>query len=66
MLAGELRDGAHTYRCGDLMLADAGDEHSPEIVGGEACLCLLVLPAGARLTGALGRALDPPEPAPDP
>ena len=59
MLAGRLRDGAGTYRCGDLALADAGVEHEPEAVGGEPCLCLVVLPAGTRLTGALGGGPDP-------
>jgi putative transcriptional regulator len=47
VLAGRLRDGARTYRRGDLALADPRIERCPEVAGRETCLCLVVKPAGA-------------------
>ena len=43
VIQGALRDGGHIYRRGELALADQGDVHSPEVVGTETCVCLLLL-----------------------
>jgi putative transcriptional regulator len=48
VLAGRMKDRERLFGRGDLALAGEGDEHAPEVVGPETCLCLMVLqsPAG--------------------
>jgi putative transcriptional regulator len=58
ILTGEMRDGDRVFRRGDLALADHHDDHRPEIVGDEVCVCLVVLSGRMRFTGPLGRALN--------
>jgi putative transcriptional regulator len=45
VLAGRLREGADTYRCGDLALPRPPAGADPEVVGNDPCLCLVVRPA---------------------
>jgi anti-sigma factor ChrR (cupin superfamily) len=45
VLAGRLREGAATYRCGDLALPRPPAGTDPEVVGSDPCLCLVVRPA---------------------
>lgn len=58
VLSGRMRDGDRLFGRGDLALADHHDDHHPQIVGGETCVCLVVLSGRMRFTGALGRALN--------
>lgn len=58
VLSGQLRDGDRVFGAGELALADATDEHHPEIIGSEVCICLVVLSGRMRFTGPVGRALN--------
>ncbi len=58
VLTGRMRDGTTVYGRGDLALADASDDHHPEIVGPDTCICLVVLSGPMRFTGSVGRALN--------
>lgn len=58
VLCGQLKDGDAVYRRGDVAAADAADDHRPEIVGDEVCICLIVLSGRMRFTGSFGRALN--------
>lgn len=58
ILSGQMRDGDRIFGRGDLALADHRDDHHPEIVGNETCVCLVVLSGRMRFTGPLGRALN--------
>lgn len=58
LLSGAMRDGERVYTRGDVALADQTDDHHPEIVGDEVCLCLIVLSGRMRFTGRFGRALN--------
>lgn len=58
VLSGALRDGDRVYRRGDVSLADHTDDHRPEIVGDEVCICLVVLSGRMHFTGPIGRALN--------
>ncbi len=58
VLRGQLRDGDRVYSRGEVSLADHHDDHRPEIVGDETCLCLVVLSGNMRFTGPVGRALN--------
>lgn len=58
VLAGALRDGEDIYRPGDLEIADAADDHRPEVHGRETCYCLIVLEGGLHFTGRFSRALN--------
>jgi len=44
VLAGRLREGADTYRCGDLAFPRPPAGADPEVVGSDPCLCLVVQP----------------------
>lgn len=43
ILSGRMRDGDRVFVRGDLALADATDDHRPQIEGPEPCLCLMAL-----------------------
>ena len=58
VLSGSMRDGERLFERGDLALADHHDDHHPEIVGSETCVCLVVLSGRMRFTGTFGRALN--------
>jgi len=58
VLTGQLRDGGRVYSRGDVAAADDHDDHRPEIIGSETCVCLIVLSGKLRFTGMFGRALN--------
>jgi putative transcriptional regulator len=58
VLSGRLKDGGAVFARGDVSLADHTDDHHPEVVGSEVCVCLVVLSGGMRFTGPVGRALN--------
>ncbi len=58
-LKGGYNDGFDNYARGDFQLADPSLEHRPWADPDEDCLCLAVLAAPIRLTGFVGRMIDP-------
>eukprot|EP01026_Neomeris_dumetosa_P021365 TRINITY_DN186_c2_g1_i1.p1 TRINITY_DN186_c2_g1~~TRINITY_DN186_c2_g1_i1.p1 ORF type:complete len:492 (-),score=38.57 TRINITY_DN186_c2_g1_i1:9-1484(-) len=58
-LRGGYSDGDMKFGRGDFQLADSSVEHKPIADPGEPCVCLVVLSAPMRLTGRLGRLVDP-------
>jgi len=58
-LTGGYSDGFNHYLRGDFQYADPSLTHRPKADVGEDCLCLVVLDAPIRLTGPLGRLIDP-------
>ncbi len=59
VIKGAFRDCTGRYGPGDVSLADADLDHSPVAEPGEPCICLAVTDAPLRLTGNLGRLLNP-------
>ena len=59
VLAGGYSDGDAHYGRGDLAFADSSLRHRPVADPGEDCICLVVLDAPTRLTGPIGRFLNP-------
>lgn len=59
VLEGAYHDATGFYDRGALQFADAALDHQPEATGSETCLCLVVTDAPIRLTGKLGRLLNP-------
>lgn len=59
VLSGAYRDDGAVFGPGDLQLADPAVDHRPQALGEAPCLCLVVTDAPLRLTGPLGRLLDP-------
>lgn len=59
VLAGGYRDGAEQYARGDFSAKDADDMHQPIVDEDGECLCLVVLDAPLKLTGAMGRLVNP-------
>jgi putative transcriptional regulator len=59
VLDGAFHDATGHYRRGDLVLANGTLDHSPIADEGRDCLCLAVTDAPRRLTGRLGRLLNP-------
>jgi putative transcriptional regulator len=59
VLEGAFSDGVGRYRRGDLAIADPALDHRPIAEEGVDCLCLAVTDAPLRLTGRLGRLLNP-------
>ncbi len=57
VIEGSFRDVQGVHRRGDLVIADATVDHSP--VADEDCLCLAVTDAPLKLTGPIGRLLNP-------
>ena len=45
VLAGRLREGPQVYDCGELAFAAEGSLAGPDVIGSEACLCLVVQPS---------------------
>ncbi len=58
VLSGRLKDGGAVFARGDVALADHTDDHHPEVVGSDVCVCLVVLSGAMRFTGPVGRALN--------
>jgi putative transcriptional regulator len=59
VLAGGFSDETGHFLRGDLAEADATIDHRPVADPGEDCLCLAVTDAPLRLTGPIGRLLNP-------
>lgn len=59
VLAGGYRDNGHQYGPGDFSLKDASDVHRPVVDSDEECICLAVLDAPLKLTGMMGRLVNP-------
>lgn len=59
VLAGGFSDDAGHFERGDLSVLGAEADHRPVADPGEDCLCLVVTTAPLRLTGRVGRLLNP-------
>ncbi len=59
VLEGAYRDGEEVYGRGDMQVAGDTVDHRPVVEGDVPCLCLVVNNAPIRLTGPLGRLIDP-------
>lgn len=59
VLAGGYKDNGEQYGRGDFALKDSSHEHRPIVDTDEPCLCLVVLDAPVKLTGAMGRLMNP-------
>ena len=59
VLAGGFSDSTGHFIRGDVAIADPTVDHSPVADDGEDCICLAVTDAPLRLTGRLGRLLNP-------
>jgi putative transcriptional regulator len=59
VLEGSFQDELGRHNRGDLAITDPTVEHQPVAGEGEDCLCLAVTDARRRLTGPLGRLLNP-------
>ena len=59
VLAGGYRDNGSEYGPGDFSSKDASDVHRPTVDDDEECICLAVLDAPLKLTGMVGRLVNP-------
>lgn len=59
VLAGGFSDGDNQFGPGDFVAKDPSHTHQPVVDEDGDCLCLVVLDAPLRLTGALGKLLNP-------
>lgn len=59
VLSGGFSDELGHYVRGDVSVADASVNHRPIADEGEDCICLAVLDAPIRLTGPIGRFIEP-------
>lgn len=59
VLKGAFRDQTGHYRRGDIAIADDSVDHRPVADKGEDCICFVVLDAPVRLTGPIGRFIQP-------
>lgn len=59
VLNGSYADGAETYVRGDIQLADDHENHQPVAHEVDGCICLIALDAPVKLTGPVGRLLNP-------
>ena len=59
VLQGGYSDHSGHYGVGDLAVADPSIDHAPVADIGEDCVCLAVTDAGLRLTGPIGRLINP-------
>lgn len=59
VLEGSFRDASGHYRRGDIEIADDSVDHQPVADPGQDCICLAVTNAPLRLTGPIGRLLNP-------
>jgi putative transcriptional regulator len=59
VLAGGFTDGSATYGPGDFTSHDSTVMHQPRVDDDEDCLCLVVLDAPIKLTGFVGRLVNP-------
>lgn len=59
VLDGGFSDGDSSFHRGDVAIADEHVDHTPVADEGTDCICLAVNCASVRLTGAIGRLLNP-------
>lgn len=59
ILAGGYKDNGEQYLRGDFAVNDSSNEHRPIVDTDDFCLCLVVLDAPVKLTGVLGRLVNP-------
>ncbi len=59
VLAGGYTDGDRTFARGDWDMNDPTNEHRPVVDEDDECLCLVVLDAPVKLTGPVGRLMNP-------
>ena len=59
VLSGGFSDASGHYDAGDVCHADPEISHAPVADPGEACLCLVVADGPVKLTGLVGRMLNP-------
>lgn len=59
VLTGAYQDGSGRFARGDVQVADGEIDHQPIAEDGEPCVCLIVTDAPIKLTGRLGRLLNP-------
>jgi putative transcriptional regulator len=58
ILQGSMQDLDVVYNKGDVAMADHDDDHCPQIVGDDTCICLIVMSGNMKFTGPLSRALN--------
>ena len=58
ILKGKMKDGDSTYIPGDISILDDNHTHNPQIIGSEACICLVVMAGKVKFTGRFSRALN--------
>ncbi len=59
ILTGAYQDCSGRYQRGDVQVADGDVDHQPTADAGEPCVCLIVTDAPIKLTGPVGRLLNP-------
>ncbi len=59
VLAGGFSDGDNQFGPGDFVAKDPSHTHQPVVDEDGECLCLVVLDAPLRLTGAMGKLINP-------
>ncbi|WP_282604926.1 ChrR family anti-sigma-E factor [Pelagibius sp. Alg239-R121] len=59
VLTGAYQDGSGRFARGDVQIADGDVDHQPTAEPDEACVCLIITDAPIKLTGRLGRLLNP-------
>jgi putative transcriptional regulator len=59
VLAGGFTDVSGHYLPGDMAVADEDVDHKPVADPGEDCICFIVVDGSIRLTGPIGRLLNP-------
>lgn len=59
VLAGAFVHDGGRYGAGDFDDAEGDIEHRPTVAGGEECICLVAMTGGIKLTGNIGRFLQP-------
>ena len=59
VLQGGFEDGRGHFLSGDVAITDSHIDHSPVADLGEPCICLTVVDAPLKLTGKIGRFLNP-------
>lgn len=59
VMTGAYIDATGRYGPGDLAVSDHDIDHRPVAEEGDACICLVVMDAPLKLTGAIGRFLNP-------
>lgn len=59
LLTGAYQDSSGRFARGDVQIADGDVDHQPTAELGEPCVCLIVTDAPIKLTGPLGRLLNP-------